>query len=82
MREGGFEPPKALSHEIPHLVCYFFYRKSDILSLAHLTTLLPPLPIVEKESIIKLCYSLLITRSINPEVNGSPGISEHMRQSI
>lgn len=43
MRRVGFEPTKALSHEISYESRYYLsLRKDDILSLAHLTALEPP----------------------------------------
>ena len=49
MWEGGFEPPKALSHKISQSCFKSFYRTTDFLSLAHLTALELPLKTTEKK---------------------------------
>gem|GEM_PF-4323189 len=56
MRGGGFEPPKALSHKISYkiLLATLPHGRGDVLSLAHLTALLPSRTSETRKGIIKV----------------------------
>ena len=77
MQRGGFEPPKALSHRISYNpAANLSYWKSDILSPAHLTALLPLHEIIIIRGIKKVthnralrAYSLMFLKSLDNIIN-------------